>query len=715
MIGYVSYMLNLSTRYNAGNYLYYFLPGIAAGKILLFDELTKRQFTADQNSQEHELTERIRRLKDHWQFYRLDPESRKFDLKINIIIDNAEWPFTGFGTYSRFPYVKLYTIRKLFEQFFRKDQLNTMRFQYFVLKNRYADTDRFIAYIDENEGFFPGRHVVELGDIDADILHWPDYERIRPLVEKTYDLTGIIADAPLEGALRDTFSSDIEQIAGIIIDAMRSGQDSEKYLRFLEGRKAYLKKLFTENITTNKEVNLKDRKEQLIRKFFKTFSSVSYLRPGKDMLIRMPLDISSAASRIRSFEDLTAMLVESVDFFRQEDHIEFLSGGAKKQVFEIKEIEYDEAIKNDLFGDYVMFKEQNLPDLREQKRDVKFYKFNDEIDPSEFLKIDKMKLDAFIHAGYADKDVGWFYSEKAVENFRKKLESNSLDEMEDDIRMKLDKLNLAYLLEGDYGIGTGTRHQNYTEIQHSLDELKTEQEKEKVVSRVDYEAYQESKRQYKERIPGLHRAFLDAFKLLPTLGATFFSVVALILLFYLLIAPLYRFEYWNKSWPTVGLFALILILGVAGILYFLRGRILSFFDEIIAENKKLVGAFDQYVESLKELARRVRQSTLRRLNIKVLETELEKIRKQEQQQIAYKEFYEGIVRQLKRNGYSITKPDKSPPPPAYHIPPERDPRITTEREIISFIIDRNGNQSTYPKENEPFVAVLGVIKKLKIK
>jgi len=714
----VSYILNLSEQFNAGNYLYYFLPGIAGGKILLFDELTKNQFPADNTTQEKELIKRIRKLKNHWQFYQLNPDNPLHNLKINIVIDSALWHFTGFGEYSRFPYVKLYVIKKYFEQFFSKQELPYIQFQFFVLKNENNDVEEFIAYIDEKKGFLRSENSVDLGTIDTNLLNWPAYTDVQHLIEKNYNTTGKINDDMINDELKNVFEKDISEVARIIESKMKSRENAERYQRFIKNRMQSLIRLFAKEIVKIQDLNNTEKKKRIITKFFKTFSSVNYLRKNKDILLRFSIDNRSVKSKIYAFEALTALLVESVDFFGQDSHVDFLSGGGTGQlIFDVTGVEFDEEIKKELFEDYLLFsrEKESAEKLYAEKRSVKHFELNDEINPKEHLKVDENKIQKFIHVNYIDKEIPYFYSKQAIKNFKAKLEDNSIDELEKHIQLQLEKINTSHLLEGDYGVATSTHNLTYKEIEFQLQELKDQEKNDRLLSEVDYQKYRQEKNAYKKEITNLNQTFIDSLGLLPHAGKTLLFIGLGVFVLFLFFAPLYHFDYWKKALIYSGIFLAFLLLGALLFLNVLRGQIKNKLKDIFARNTQLVKAFNHYVTTLKELAGHIRESTVRRMNIKALEKVFKIFKTEENQIKIYRKFYSNIVTQLKRNGYDIQETQKVIPEPDYRLPPYLDYRIKKEREMKKFVIKYKASTRTYPKPNEKFISILGIVTKIELK
>ena len=85
------YILNLTTCFNAENFMYYFLPGISSGKILLFDKLTRNQLSNHENKQLGDINRKLNYLKEDLELSRLLHNYSISDIKINIVLDFKKW------------------------------------------------------------------------------------------------------------------------------------------------------------------------------------------------------------------------------------------------------------------------------------------------------------------------------------------------------------------------------------------------------------------------------------------------------------------------------------------------------------------------------------------------------------------------------------------------------------------------------------------------
>jgi len=717
MSKHVSYILNLSESFNAGNYMYYFLPGITSGSILLFDQLTKKQFPTNETTQEKELNEKVWKLKNHWDFYKLNPNNTTFSLKINIVLDSNLWLFTGFGEYSRFLFVKLYTIKQLFDQLFTKQELKQISFQYFVLKNEQIDIEETLFFIDDHEGILENSNSVSFGEIDTSTITWPSCIEFKEYIANEYPVKGKNTEDLLDETLQKKIDKDLAKIIKIFHSKMSSKSDTQKYKAFLENRTLYLQKLFAENITRVADINNTEKKRQLIKRFFKTFSSSNYLRSTKDLLFRFSIDLSNSISKLKGLEQLTALLVESVNFFNQESAVDFLSGRSNGVIrMDVKNIEFDENVKTSLFQNYLNLskEETSIDNLYKEERKVKQYEFNTQINPEQLYKISDEKLDKFISVNYSNKNLGFFYSKEMIQRQKKALLANTIDEIEDEIQIQATRVNEMIQLEGHDDMGSTTKDMTFKQIEQKLQQLKEEEKQDKVLSDVDFDSYKKTKEKYEEDISFHRQDYINELSLLPKqISILYFFVAALPLLF-LYFSPVYYFKYWQNALFYNLIFLVFIVLTGVGAWFYFKSKINKKFKRISYQNEVLYLSFSTYVNSLKELAVSIRKSGLRRMNIEELRKIYKDFKKQENQIQIYKDFYTDIVSQIRNNGFEMTDNRDVVQKPDYQLPPTQDYRIKYRHATPKFTIKIGESTRIFPEDNKEFISILGVIKSIEL-
>ena len=713
-MGHVGYILNLSTSFNAGNFMYYFLPGIASGKILNFQKLTEKQLPANNKNQLNEINNRAWELKNHWDLYKLNPNNTNFSLKINIVLDSSLWLFTGYGNYSRLAFVKLDFIKTTFNKLFTKQELDQISFQYFLIKNKNSDLEETISIIDEHEGILPNNHLVRLDEINTDSIAWPTCLDFKSFVTKEYNVAGKSVEDSIDSTLLARFEEDVDSLANSIKKGMFNEQNTEAFNSLIAIKLANIKTTLLTEIHTNADLNNEDKKRFLIKTFFRSLSTAHYLRPIKDFLFRFTIDLSNTPSKIKSYEQLTAFLVESVDFFGQEDPINFLTCGGNKPSMKLNAMSFNEKTRDVLFEKYQSFSQvkENGEKAYTATKTVKYYNFNTEINPEAHYQIDEVKVNDFIYVSYLNKQISPFYTKAFVAKAKKILASNSLDEIENFIKIQAGRVSASLELDGDYGLSSNSEELTFKEVEQKLKELKDEERTDKLKSTVNVASYESVKATYQEEIIPLHKDLINKLGLLPTFGMASLFFALLFVFSYLLFSPIYSFDYWMASGFITSIFIGLLLVAALGVWFYLRSKIKKQYELIKHKNQGLYNAFSLYVQSLKDLAVSARSSTLRRKNIDELTKVYQVFKKEESQQATYTAFYTTIYSQLCNNGYQISSNEEVLKEPDYQNAPFFDYRIPTQRQVTDFTIKHGNSTRNYPEDAQQFTAVLGVIKSI---
>lgn len=707
----LGYILNFSTNYNANNYLYYFLPAISSGRILLFNQLTRKQLPAGPRHKEAVLKEKIISLKNHWDLYRLDPKNKYQKLRINIVLDYEPWEFTGFGEYSSFTFSKIYYLRKEFEKYFSGYDLTRIVFQYFAIKNKAVGLEELIQFLDEKDGINDSSGQIEYGEVNRDLIKWPDWKGIEECISEKFDLKNKPSDQPVTETEKKLIENMILRIEDRILNGFHSDENSVFHGFLKECIAEFRKELISRMLKIGDLNNYSQRKEQLLR-LFERFSSGHYLRK-QDMLFRFTIDSQTNHSKIYGYESLTAFLTESVDFFGQDNPVEFITNGNNKRTISIEEIEFDKEKTGLLFGRFLSFYLQvkNLAEqTNENKKRLKQFKFNSEIDPDRFFKIDERKQADFLTVNGMRNRYLHLFSRKNSYQIKKELNENSIQPLEDYIRTQSHLISKSYSLEGNYGLSETWDELNSREIAVAIDNINRQEEEFRLSSSGRSKKYESAVRKYRQTIGGLNNDFMNAMKILPAPKDmhVFFPLILLLIL--LMGMPLYKFTDWFEAI----IFGLIFIFGlslIALIIWFLdKSEVNSKFENIYLENVELFSSFQDHVTELSNMSVNVRKSTLRRKNIKELKDAKRSLEEEQRKYSLYSGFYEEITDQIRLNGHEFAET-------AVNLPADMDlPPIEDVRNRISdhesHVVIKSG---ATVKNYESLESQLGIIKSIKSK
>ena len=694
--------------------MYYFLPGIASGKILNFENLTEKQLPANDKNQLEEINSRAWELKNHWDLYKLNPNNTNFSLKINIVLDSSLWLFTGYGDYSRLAFVKLDFIKATFSQLFTRQELDKISFQYFLIKNKNNDLEETISIIDEYDGILQNNHLVRLDEIDTASISWPTCHDFESFVTKKYNVAGKSVEVAPEPALLASFEKDVNAVISSIKAGMFNQENTPEFNALIDAKLVNIKKVFLAEINTNAALNNQDKKRAVIKEFFKTLSAAHYLRPIKDFLFRFTIDLSNTPSKIKSYEQLTVFLVESIDYFGQEDPINFLTCGGNKPSMKLDNMSFDDETKKLLFEKYQSFSqvETNIEKAFTATKKLKYFNFNTEINPEAHYKLDEVKVNDFIYVAYLNKIIPPFYTKSFVTKAKNILASNSLDEIENFIEIQAERVSASLELDGDYGLSSNSKELTFKQVEQELKKLKDKERAAKLQSTVNEASYESVKETYLKEIIPLHKELINKLGLLPAFGMASLFFGILFVYSYLLFSPVYSFDYWVESGVITSVFIVLLLAAALGVWFYLRSKIKQQYQSIRFKNQGLYNAFSLYVQSLKDLAVSVRSSTLRRKNIDELTKVYQAFKKEESQAATYTAFYTKIYTQLRDNGYHISTNQEVIKNPNYQKSPFFDYRIPTQKQVTDFTIKHGNSTKHYPEDTQQFTAVLGVIKSI---
>src|SRR5690606_30227034 len=110
----------------------------------------------------------------------------------------------------------------------------------------------------------------------------------------------------------------------------------------------------------------------------------------KDILFRFTIDNANSRSKIKSFEMLSAFLIESISFFGNQEILNFITSNGEKYDILIAVIEFDEEKRNHLFSIYKILATPEKPLIdADEKISVKQFQFNVSIDFSQYFKINE--------------------------------------------------------------------------------------------------------------------------------------------------------------------------------------------------------------------------------------------------------------------------------------------------------------------------------------
>ncbi|MCX6265799.1 MAG: hypothetical protein NTW16_00365, partial [Bacteroidetes bacterium] len=125
----MSYLLNFSGDFDAGNIIPAFLPYTADKSLHLFHEIT--QHSLPEKNQGTAIEEKLGLIKEHFDNQRLSLSGDATILNIGIILGYDHWLFTDFGQLSRLPIFKVKYLRERINNLFKK-QKNTLKIYFFI-------------------------------------------------------------------------------------------------------------------------------------------------------------------------------------------------------------------------------------------------------------------------------------------------------------------------------------------------------------------------------------------------------------------------------------------------------------------------------------------------------------------------------------------------------------------------------------------------------
>ncbi|HTO16447.1 MAG TPA: hypothetical protein VLZ83_11790 [Edaphocola sp.] len=705
----LGYILNFSTNYNANNYLYYFLPAISSGKILLFDQLTRKQLPTSKRHKEAVLKEKIIQLKNHWDLYRLNPKNKYENLRINIVLDYDSWDFTGFGKYAAFTFSKIYYLKKEFEKQFNDYDLSKIVFQYFVIKNKAEELEELIQFLDEKNAINDSKGQIEYGQVKRDLIAWPLWDTIEDCINEKFDIEGKRMEESISEKEQVQINSWQNKIEHLLLSGF--GLETDNYFSdFLNGCINEFKTDIASRLLKIGDLNIMNNRKDQLLKLFKKCSSEYYLRK-QDVLFRFTIDAQTNNSKIDSYESLTAFLAESIDFYDQENPLNFLTNGSNNQTINITDIQFDEEKKSLLFGRYQSFYLQvknNGELIKDNKRKVKQYKFNSEIDPKQFFEIDENQQADFLTVKGLKHRYLHLFAKKNAFQIRKELEENTIKPLEDYIKTQGHLISQSYNLEGNLGLSESDENMNYREIEVALENMNHQEKGFEISSSTQSKKYESAVKKFNTAIGGLINDFMEEMKKIPDPRDmhVFFPLVLILVL--LLSMPLYTFIHWFEAFFYSIVFILLISLTAVVIWYLEKMDVNSKFENIYLENVELLSRFQDQVNELSNISVNVRKSSLRRKNIKELQLAKASLDEEQRKYFLYSKFYEEIVNQIRMNGHNIS--DISMNMKAdWSVPPIQDirNRISDEESYLEILA---GSTS---KKYEKVKSQLGVIKSIK--
>jgi len=712
----IGYILNFSESYDADNYLYFFQPAIASNRIMLFEEITKKQLTTNSDTKEKDIEERIKLIKRNWEYYKLNITNATCKPVINIILESDLWEFTKFGKFSRFPFVKMYVINEKIKKIFLEYEINQIRLQYFFITHKNNKIDNIIKTFDLKKGFIESPSNVKFGDIDVENFNWAYYSDFKNIVEKKIDINTNIN----EDIIPDDYKKEelgVQEIKEILRKKYIYENDLEKFQRFLNNRLEELEKKFYSEIKTYNDINDVEKKKEIIKNFFKTFSSYAYLKKGKDFMFHFQVLEDYNTNIIESYEKLTLLLIEFINFFDQPAPGKFLSNQDENiKIFEIEDIEIDEKhFEEKYLTKYVSFSKdkKQIDDEFKENIKVKIYSYNENHSREDDFKINDKKLLLFTSVNNIQKKIKFFYpSEKKIETIKNDLRNNSLDNIEEEIEIKRDKVSFIYKIDDDDdSISSEIKTPSIKEIENEIKKLKEELKKSKVISKINYDKYKLDKKKYIDTIKIKNKEFINELSKLPTLKSLSFFLMFSSILISLFLSPLYDFTYKGQAFLYFVLFLVSSIFIIFILAFFNKITIKNKLSEIKLENEKLKDSFIKYVNSLKELSQNIRKNAFARKNLFNLEKEKNRYYDEINKRNEYVKFYQNLIGKIKSNNiYQIPEYRSAFTEPNYDVPPINDKRTIVNNGKVKIKIKCDDSE-----DNKKVNSELAIIKTIKTK
>ena len=699
----IAYILNLTRSFNANNFLYYFLPGITSGKILIFDDLTKNPIT--EKDEKIEIAIKLQRIKDHWDVYNLNPRNNFNELKINIVLDLKQWSFLDYGTYSSMPAIKINYLKDVLKSHFDAN----VTFQYFILHDTTLELEDKILNIDKNNGRVKG---------NQGIFAWPNSDDIDALLDKDFNTKNEIAEDSISENLKNEFDKRIEDLVSKIKEGF-DNKNNENFNRFLEGKLSELKVELNKTIVKNRDLN-DNKKKKCVNEFFETFSSNSCLKKGKtnDMVFWFPLDTGNPTKFISHFETLSAFLVESVDFFGQSDPLKFITCGGNNPLISITKIEFNKEETNNLFSKYHAFsqnKEEYAYNEYVHNESIKQFFFNKELNTDEIFKLDRTNQNHFITIDNLGRKIPLFFSKHKMSDFEECFKLNTIEDLEEVIKIQSSRTADVTDLGGDYKLGETTVDLSLKEIEAKIQELKDEEKDMSIMSDVDFDKYNSAKKKYLLKKAELISTFFTELNSLPKSSTVLGFLIASFVLAFAFFAYLYLFTFWFEALISAAVITATLSSIAIIFLFYFRNRVLVVVEKIRLENLSIFDSFNDYVSSLKKIALEIRKSTLRRKNIYELEQTRDILNNNKKKRFVYFNFYRDIVEQLKKNGKEINANEELEVQEIdYSHPPYTDRRITNTPNKQKKLIIKAENSEKDCSGESSFNPLLNVIELIEL-
>lgn len=652
----VGYILNLSASFNANNFLYYFLPGISSGRILLFEKLTARTLTLQTNRQQEDILEKVRAVKEDWDFKRLSTQEQTDKINIHIVLDQSDWKFANFGVYNTFAFVKLHMLKGIFNKVFTAEDLKGICFRYFILTEEENETEKIANFLDAQGGWKGDKLIASFARENTSTLSWPDGDAI---IQKINRLKIPTESLPTESHITGTQQKELDTFLHDLLTELKSGfalQENSIFPFYLGEGLNHLKADFQVKIRKVGDLSNPALILDVVKNFFKRFSSQYYLRSRNDLLFYVNIHARNNQKKIQSYDKFSAFLTESIAFFAQNEPIDFVNNvsDARKNQIQLEEIIIDDDARKILLEQYFTRRETcrerlkggnadevivELVDLKTARFSVDEFKWNED-QIAFFQNINGLK----------DRIPTFFTREKADE-IEQILSQNTIQPLEDALRAKREQTNI-HLTERAYS-DRQTLRMNSSEARMELERLRKEEASQNLSSVVDVDKYEKAKSEHKKTTALLYQRFLESLYLLPKKQETrYFYLISFVLIF-LLISPLYTFKFWKYAFAFSIVFTLFIAIIGFVILGVTRSKILKNYNAIFLENVKLFQSLDEYRKSMEKLFGDVRMSSLRRKNIQALEAALFSVEEQKRKYSIHEDYYDKIIRQIESNGTSV--------------------------------------------------------------
>jgi hypothetical protein len=688
------YILNLTTCFNAENFMYYFLPGISSGKILLFDKLTRNQLSNHENKQLGDINRKLNYLKEDLELSRLLHNYSISDIKINIVLDFKKWKFSGFGEYSDCLFAKMHLLDQLFNKYFSNQDLKFISFQYFILYDQETEREKSVCVLDiinsfsdikipnslhQNKSLISFPTNFDIGSIPINLNNLISTDNIpsdkKTLINNWRD--GLIENIKSKFIIED---NDFHQLLKERIDELIADFD----IRIVLVQDFDIKKI-----------------EDIFQSFFKKFSSKSYLSDQKDLLFYYHINDKNAHD---SYDKLSAFLVETIDFFGQNEPIDFINNSTTNNLVcnqnIVDKIEIDFEARSSLFSHYKAYlsaSEKHLLNTTLSRR-VNLYTLDSLNKNNEDFKLDAEKVEDFNSTNNLKSKLPKFFSLEKVDEIKGLLDKNSILPLENHIKYKQETVSNNTSTNKE--ISSEKETLDESEMKEELKTLLTEEANSKLSSKVDLEKYETEKSLYQDKIKKLQEELIESLYLLPKISdiIRFYAISTILILLFSM--PLYSFINWEEASIFSVIFFVVLAIGGSAKWSSSRKIIIDNQEAIKLENIGLHNSLDVYRKSLEQLSYDIKRSVFRRRNIDALNKAVASVNEEKRKASIHQSFFEDLMKQINDNQINDNQIEVVID---LSLSPELSFKKTFNRKVLKI---KNGSSEKYHDE---LVHQLGVI------